>query len=200
MKKDEAIRILTTCACQYNENLVNKNLLYIFNENGVINFFESLFLPRHYLHLTGVKLKAKNIKSVDFYKLCLKSQLSSSIFTFHENGTTEMKLSVLPQVMNIHKTAKMVGDYDNTKSILYTEKVVGTITACIGFVRDGSYYLPNTTLREDIRTVTHKPQKRILAILSKKDKDKKYCTCSYMAKGFSLESIHMSNELRQLII
>jgi len=199
MKKDEAIRVLSTCARQYNENLMNKNLIFIFNENGIISHFESLFLPRHYLHLTGVELITKNIKSVDFYKLCLKSQLSSSAFSFHENGTTEMKLSVLPQVMNIHKTAKMVGDYDNIKSILYTEKIVGTITACVGFVRDGSYYLPNTTLREDIRKVTLKPQKRILAIFTKRNKDKKYCSCSYLAKGVSLENISMSKELRQLI-
>ena len=65
-----------------------------------------------------------------------------------------MKLSVLSQIMNIHKTAKMVGDYDNTKSVLFTEKIVGTVTACVGFVREGNYYLPNTTLREDIRTIT----------------------------------------------
>jgi len=199
MKKDEAIRILTTCARQYNENLVNKNLIFIFTENGIISHFESLFLPRHYLHLTGVELITKNIKSVDFYKLCLKSQLSLSAFSFHKNGTTEMKLSVLPQVMNIHKTAKMVGDYDNAKSILYTEKIIGTVTACVGFVRNDRYYLPNTTLREDIRTITLKPQKRILAILTKKDKYKQYYNCSYLAKGVSLESIIISNELKQLI-
>jgi len=142
MKKDEAIRILTTCALQYYSNLENKNILYIFIENGKMNSFESLFLPRHFLHLTGVKIISRGVKSTEFYRLCLKSQLPKSVFTFHENGTTEMKLSVLPQIMNIHKTAKMVGDYDNAKSVLFTEKIVGTIRACVGFVREGNYYLP----------------------------------------------------------
>ncbi|MCL2819338.1 MAG: PBECR4 domain-containing protein [Oscillospiraceae bacterium] len=199
MKKDEAIKILTTCAGQYNKNLANKNVLYIFSGNGKISYFESLFLPRHYLHLTGIEIVSENIKSVDFYRLCLKSKLSSSAFTFHKNGTTEMKLSVLPQVMNIHRSAKMIGDYDNKKSILYTEKIIGTITACVGFVRDDRYYLPNTTLREDIRTITLKPQKRILAIFTKGDKDKRYYNCSYLAKRVSLESIAISDELKQLI-
>jgi len=34
----------------------------------------------------------------------------------------------------------MVGDYVFTKSILFIEKIVGTVTACVGFMRDGNYY------------------------------------------------------------
>jgi len=199
MKKDEAIRILTTCAEQYKKNLDNRNLLYIFDDNIKIHHFESLFLPRHYLHLTGVKLLSSEIKSIDFYRLCLRKQLSPSAFSFHENGTTEMKLSVLSQIMNIQKTAKMVGDYDNTKSVLFTEKIVGTVTACVGFVREGNYYLPNTTLREDIRTITVKPQKRILTILSKNIKDKQYSEITYLAKGISIDSIVQTEDLKPII-
>ena len=171
MKKEEAIRILTTCAELYSANLESKNLLYAFNDGGRNLFLESLFLPRHYLHLTGVRLLSTSIQSVDFYNLCLRNQLSPTAFSFHENGTTELKLSVLPQIMSLHRTAKMVGDYDNTKSVLITEKIVGTVTACVGFVRDGSFYVPNTVLREDIRTVTVSPQKRIIAIFVKDTQD-----------------------------
>ena len=199
MKKDEAIRTLTTCAKKYKDNLENRNLLYIFTDNLKTHHFESLFLPRHYLHLTGVKLLSGKIKSIDFYRLCIRKQLSPSIFSFHDNGTTEMKLSVLSQIMNIQKTAKMVGDYDNTKSVLFTEKIVGTVTACVGFVREGNYYLPNTTLREDIRTITVSPQKRILAILSKKAQDKQYSEVTYLAKGVSLTSIIKTEELKSII-
>ena len=103
-----------------------------------------------------------------------------------------MKLSVLPQVMNIHKVAKMVGDYDFTKSILFTEKIVGTVTACIGFVRDGNYYYPNTTLREDIRTVILSPQKRIIAIFSKQKNEQKYKDCTYTAKDIIFDSIKIT--------
>jgi len=199
MKKSEAIRKLTVCAEQFNRNLANRNILYVFSNSGKNQYFETLFLPRHYLHLTGVKLLANNIKSVDFYKLCLRNQLSPSVFSFHENGTTEMKLSVLPQIMNIHKVAKMVGDYDNTKSVLFTEKIVGSITACIGFVRDRYYYIPNTTLREDIRTITKSPQKKVLAIFTKRVDDKQYSECSYLAKNISVDSITQSDNLNAIV-
>lgn len=75
-----------------------------------------------------------------------------------------MKLSVLPQLMKIYRSAKMVGDYSFTKSVLYTEKLVGNITASLGFVRDDKYYIPNTALKEDIRDITIKPHSRMLAI------------------------------------
>ena len=199
MKKSEAIRKLTACAEQFSNNLANRNILYIFSDSGKNQYFESLFLPRHYLHLTGIKLLTNNIKSVDFYKLCLRNQLSPSVFSFHENGTTEMKLAVLPQIMNIHKTAKMVGDYDNTKSVLFTEKIVGSITACIGFVRDRHYYLPNTTLREDIRTITKSPQKQVLAVFVKRVQDTQYSECSYLAKNISLDFIAQSDNLKGIV-
>ena len=199
MKKEEAIRVLSNCAKHFYSNLENKNLLYVFNDGKELRYFEALFLPRHYLHLTGVNLLSNRIKSSDFYNLCLRGQLSPTVFSFHKNGTTEMKLSVLPQVMNIHKVAKMVGDYDFTKSILITEKIVGTVTACIGFVRDGNYYYPNTTLREDIRTVTLSPQKRIIAIFSKQKNEQKYKDCTYRAKDIYFDSILQFDELRNII-
>jgi len=196
MKKEEAIRILATCAEQYSSNLASKNLLYAFDDGGKNLHLESLFLPRHYLHLTGVRLLSNSMRSVDFYSLCLRNQLSPTSFSFHENGTTELKLSVLPQIMSLHRTAKMVGDYDNTKSVLITEKIVGTVTACVGFVRDGSFYVPNTVLREDIRAVTVSPQKRILAIFVKETQEAKYPKCSYLAKGVTMESVLSSPEIQ----
>ena len=61
---------------QYNLNLENKNLLFIFNSKfSNIEYFETLFLPKHFLHLTGV-ISNKNIKSSNFYNMCLKGKLS----------------------------------------------------------------------------------------------------------------------------
>ena len=196
MRKDEAIRIITDCAKLYHANLENRNLLFIFGDNNKFDFFESLFLPRHYMHLTGIKPLSRSIRSSDFYNLCLKGQLPASFFTFQENGTTEMKLSVLSRIVNIHKTAKMVGDYDYTKSLLITEKIVGTVTACLGFVRDGEYYAPNTILREDVRDVTIKPQSKVLAVLSKTINEKQYTFYTYLATGVSKDIAQTSDNLR----
>ena len=169
MKKEQAIKIITESAKIYKENLENKNLLFFFGSEKSPEFFEASFLPRNFLHLTGVKTVEKRILgSVDFYEKCLKGKLSPSDFSFAENGTTDMKLSIFPQLMKIQTCAKMVGVYDYKKSVLYTEKIAGNIYACMGFIKENDYYIPNTALREDIRDISVQPQKRVLAIFQEK--------------------------------
>lgn len=145
MKKEAAIKIITECAKDYHKFLENRNLLFVFGTVQKPFCFEAVFLPRHYCHLTGVNLVTDRISgSVDFYKRCLKGQLSPKDFSFASNGTTQMKLTVLPQLMKIHCFAKMVGEYNFTKSLLYTEKLAGNVTGCMGFARDGQFYLPSS--------------------------------------------------------
>ncbi len=86
--------------------------------------------------------------------------------------------------MKIDKIARMVGDYSHTKTALYTEKLTGTTSMSLGFIQDKSnFYIPNTILKEDIRDVTLRPQKKILAIYKKNEDELKYYKCSYLAKN-----------------
>ena len=95
MKKEQAIKIITDAAKVYRENLENKNLLFIFGTEKSPEFFEASFLPRNFMHLTGVKISENRIfGSVDFYERCLRGKLSPSDFSFADNGTTAMKLSI----------------------------------------------------------------------------------------------------------
>ena len=184
------------CAEQYKTNLANRSLLFVFNNAGVIQSFEVVCMPRNYLHLTGIVL-TNNYRSIDFYEMCIDKRLSPSAYEFSKDGTTQMKLSVLSQVMNIHKTAKMVGDYTHTKSMLVTEKLAGTVTACLGFIRERgkrNFYVPNTVLREDIRNVVDKPPKKVLAIFRKPKEEPIYRECTYLAKGVSFESVFTDTE------
>ena len=199
MKKEAAIKIITSCAKSYKNNLENKNLLFIFGDLQTPEYFEASFLPRNFLHLTGIKLvEGRIVSSKDFYDRCLNGKLSPDDFYMAQNGTTDMKLSVLPQLMNLHLCAKMVGDYDNT--LLYTEKIVGNIFACVGFIHENGYYIPNTALREDIRDITISPQKRVLAIFRKDIKQKLYETICYTAKKVNILQLNLSESLRQKII
>jgi len=201
MKKEAAIKIITSCAKSYKNNLENKNLLLIFGDLQTPEYFEASFLPRNFLHLTGIKLvEGRIVSSKDFYDRCLNGKLSPDDFYMAQNGTTDMKLSVLPQLMNLHLCAKMVGDYDNTKSLLYTEKIAGNIFACVGFIHENGYYIPNTALREDIRDITISPQKRVLAIFRKDIKQKLYETICYTAKKVNILQLNLSESLRQKII
>ena len=63
MKREEAIRIMGSCAGQYYENLENRNLLFLFGTPQAPQFFEATFLPRHFLHLTGVEPSTERVNS-----------------------------------------------------------------------------------------------------------------------------------------
>lgn len=196
MKKEQAIKIITSCAKEYHNNLENNNLLFIFGTQQKTDYFEAAFLPKNFLHLTGVELVSSSFSgSSDFYNKCLNGQLSPHDFSFAPNGTTDMKLMILPQLMKIHKSAKMIGDYNFSKSLLYTEKLAGNISACLGFVRDDKYYIPNTALKEDIRDITIKPQQRILAIYKKSILQRFYTNLSYLAKGIEASALILPQEV-----
>lgn len=148
MNKEEALTIIISSAKYYEENLENRNIMFVFQEEqNKIKYIETVFLPRNFLHLTGIKIINQNIKSsTEFYHLCLKNQLTISDFEFNSNGTTPLKLKILPQILKIHKITKMIGDYNNIKPYLSTKKIAGGIHACLGFKQEGNYYIPNTAL------------------------------------------------------
>ena len=98
--------------------------------------------------------------------------------------------------MKIQTCAKMVGIYDYTKSVLYTEKIAGNVYACIGFIKENNYYIPNTALREDIRDISIRPQKRVLAIFKKNIHEKFYCiTPCYLIKKIDILCLISSGDL-----
>jgi len=210
MKKEKAIEIITRCAKLYNDNLVNRNFLFVFTpvnkDSKDIQYLESLFLPKHFLHLTGVHINRegnnRKSNSSDFYRMCLNGKLSPNKFELRRDGTTELKLNVLTDAMNIHKIPKMVGDFDNSKSTLVTDKIIGTIRICVGFVRDSNakkFYVPNTVLQEDTKKMVYKPYARVLGIFSKDVKDKVYTSYTYLAKDITIDDIITNDELKNII-
>jgi len=40
----------------------------------------------------------------------------------------------------------MVGDYDNSRPLLITDKLAGTVTVAMGFLAVDGLYIPNTAL------------------------------------------------------
>jgi len=197
MRKDDAIRIITDCAKLYHENLVNKNLLFVFGTTNDLRYFESIFLAQNFTHLTGVILN-NGIDNKEFYNKCIGRNLSFSDFDLRKDGTSKMRLLVLTQVMNIHKTAKMAGDYNHNRLKLSTKKVAGGVHACLGFTsakENPGFYVPNTVLNENIQNVSTKPVHRLLAILRKTVEDERYNISShvYLAKNIDFELI-LKNE------
>ena len=92
--------------------------------------------------------------------------------------------------------------YSNTQPRIYTERLAGNVTACVGFIVDDNngYYVPDTCLLQDIRTLGA-PTNQILAILSKPASKEYslYSTIEYQAKGISVDSIRSLKAFRSLI-
>ena len=93
----------------------------------------------------------------------------------------------------------MVGDYNSVRSMLYTEKLAGNTTACLGFVFQDGFYIPNTALEEDIRNLSLKPIQRVLAIFRKPAKIDRYQEMCYLAKGIDINSIALPHDIKKLL-
>jgi len=194
--KSEALRIIHSGAVAYQNNLVNKNVLFVAVSLGKAELFEASFLPRNFLHLTGIRTK---LNSTTFYSLALRDRISEQDITFADDGTTDKKLDVLQSLMNIHVTAKMLGNYDNSQRLLVTDKLAGTVTSAMGFRKDGDYYMPNTSLKTDMRTITKKPVQRIVAIFVKGFNDTKYRNMTYIAKGLTIDDTVLIPVMRERV-
>ena len=172
--------------------------MFVTTQDASTACFEAAFLPRNFLHLTGARTK---LGSIEFYNMALRGRLDERGFDFMADGTTEMKLNVLPQLMNIHVSARMAGDYDNSKSLLVTDKLAGTVTAVMGFTKtsDNGAFVPNTALNTDLRLISKKPIQRIAAIFQKMKQDEKYSTLTYIAKGLTIDDGALAYVLRNKV-
>ena len=196
--KQDILSKLFVCAAKYNENLLGNSLLFITcDKNGNYDFFSVVFKAANFQHLTGVN--TQNMSAKDFFRRCLAKRLSPDDIIPHKDGTTELKLSVLPTLLNKDLSANMLADYSGRNLKLYTEKIAGNITACMGFVKDSKseLYVPNTVLRQDMRNISDN-RKRIVATFQKNKSDDSYTAVVYIAKNVYIEKIDFPDNLKYL--
>jgi len=204
--KKEALRIIIATAKDYAKILEGLNYLFIYRnrENNVIEHFEAVFLSRNYQHLTGIEYLDidGNIQknSVFFYRNCLNNMITENEIRFKKDGTTPLKLEALPKLVHFLRNTKMTVLYNGMRSKLAVDRIAGTTNYCLGFVKDGDYFVPNSCLLEDIRNLGNNPS-QILAIMSKRASKKEsiYKEIRYVAKGVPLNRLNLSEELRRII-
>ncbi len=210
--KEEAIKIVVSCAQNYHNELENKSLLFVcIDKHYKVSVYEFFFNGWNYLHLTGLKAKqskamvqassdeVEKMSASDFYNRCLNHKLSSQDFEFSKDGTTQMKLDVLPSLINKNLSAKMIGNCCTSRPQLYSEKLAGGQNACMGFIVDSitRLYVPNTVLKVDIRNnVTDYEQ--IVLTYRKNNTDDKYEEITYKAKKVDWSRIELPPELKHL--
>lgn len=190
MKKRDAIIQISKGVKVYDKLLNNQSLLIIFGSLNSPYYIEIHFKDVNFLHLTGVVLKKNNCPSAkEFYNRAINNKLSETDFDIKDCNTLN-KLSVLSKVLSITQNATMIGDYRENHINLYSEKIAGSVNACLGFVLDNnsSFYVPNTVLKEDIRKVTITTY-RIFAVLSKKINDNCYSKVLKIGKNVNIEQL-----------
>lgn len=164
MTKKQAVEIISRCAKQYKKYLENYQVAFVYRDsNNHSDYTEVQFRAHNFLHFTGV-IPRDGINANAFYRYALNSKLSERDFSFKNQHTTELKLQVLDVIMSIDTRARMIGNFTGANIDLYTEKVTGTTSACLGLIQKNDIFYPNSVLNEDIRSIIPKPPGKIYAI------------------------------------
>lgn len=217
--KKTTLKHLFKVAKIYDVELKGKKILFVCKDKQNHAFsFETYFDSTNFLHLTGLKFnvnqsfldsynKGKGLELTTynpkikyahiFYQLCIDKRLKESDFDFDEKGFSKLKLDVIENVICKNLSAKMIGDYNGTYPKLYTEKIVGNIRSCIGFIKTNNKYAPDTLLKLDMRGIV-KGTSQIIATFRKNVEEEKYSELVYTAKKVDFENIEFPRELEYL--
>lgn len=191
MTKKDALVIVFSCADLYKKNLAGHSYLFVTTDkHHTVHCMEVTFDSSNFLHMTGLKVKQNGITPRHFFSLCCDRRLRESDFTFASDGTAELKLRILPSLVRKDLSVRMVGDYNLAQPKLYTEKIAGSVSACIGFVRDSrsGRYVPNTVLNSDVRQMV-KSADRIVLTFRKRREEAQYTEIVYTAKKVEWSAI-----------
>mgnify|MGYP000166932892 CR=1 FL=1 len=76
---------------------MDRTLLFVLmDKHKNISSAEVSFCRNNFLHLTGLKIHKIKMSADQFFSLCVDGRLSARDFSFSEEGTTVLKLQVLP--------------------------------------------------------------------------------------------------------
>lgn len=156
------------------------------------------------MHLTGLvpipyqdnDNKRHILSASEFFNKCITKTLSQNQFDFHKDGTTQLKLSVLPKMICKNLSATMIGDYDTFSPKLKTDKLIGKTSGIMGFTKDSIEHklLPNTLLNADIRDLSSSTL-RIIAAFRKDESEKSYSELTYKANSVPWDTIKLPEDL-----
>lgn len=155
MISQKHLEIVKACQKIYEKDLLDKQLLVIYIDR-ITKKQKYVFInfgKENFLHLTGIVFKNENSSGAKhFYDLLLNGRLDINDCFYKLDGTTELKMDILPHIMNITNTAKMIGTYNNNKLNLVADKIIGSIFSCVALVKDKNIYYPCSALKEDVRS------------------------------------------------
>ena len=194
----EVLKVIFDCAALFEKNLAHKYVLFVTDSPKNVSDFESLFMPHNFKHLTGAG--KKNMDPIVFYKRAIDKRLGVEDIIIDKRGFTDLKLDVLSRLMNIHNTARMVGDFDGLGEKIVADKFAGTTSSAMGFELSNNIYVPKTALRASVNDMTKKDSRsRVIAIFIRNKSDNIYTHITYRANDIELENLCQNASLRKII-
>ena len=172
-----------------------KHVLLIAQPCNIVRCLETTYLSYNFKHLTGVK---SSIPANRFFSQCIKNKLTVNDFELADNDTSVLKADVICDLMRITTCAKMIGKYNETGFELMTDRLIGNIRGCMGFVNEGNqrFWKPNTILKADIRDRVERTF-QVIAIYQKPIKEALYKTMKYEAQIMRDMMLELPKDIRR---
>lgn len=193
LPKHKMIKIVVDAAKKYEEILNNKVFLIVYKVENTLEFRELKFDQKNFKHLTGIE---STLAPKQFYQAALKGRLGLNDIREKSDGTTALKLQVLPQLHQLVSMPTMIGEFESLRIHLQADKALGTsvkISLALGDHKGVS--VPKSLLKEDIRRLTRQPYP-VMRVYCKKNKDEKYSTITYHNNKLNLP---ISKEIEDLL-
>lgn len=191
MKKEEILKRVYSGASTYQECVLNHQYLFVFEvSKDNYQYVEIGFKKEQYQHLTGTWLD--DVKSIDFFNRCIARRISVNDLKVSQDGTTDLKLDVLENAIRGIGKSSMIGIYDQSRVYLKTDRLIGGVSWCVGFVPASSHNSPlcaNTLLKEDIRNISQGKPCRIIFGIEKLPGSKSYSKITKRVKDIDILSI-----------
>lgn len=195
--KKAALKIIIDAANQYEAKLNKRLFLIVYQEGSKTKTVCVGFRDMNFSHLTGVDTK---LSAQQFYDACLENKLSEKDFEIDNKGKVQRKLIVLPYLSDLLYQNCMIGNFINSGIWIRADYFVGNTKAIlsVGFREGKTVDYPVTLYNADVRKLSN-PTNKVLAIFSKGYLQQVYTDCTYIAKGYEVSTLPITEELKMLI-
>ena len=183
LPKNKIIKIVVDAAKKYEDILNNRVFLIVYKVGNTLEFRELKFDQRNFKHLTGVD---SALSPKQFYQAALKGKLGLNDVREKSDGTTALKLQILPQLHQLISMPTMIGEFESLRIHLQADKALGTtIKISLALVDDKGISVPKSLLKKDIRRLTCQPYP-VMRVYCRKNKEEKYSMITYNSHKLNL--------------
>ena len=182
--KEQAVKIITQCANEYETELRNKRFVLAYEDNNKLQYKIVGFKAGNFLHLTGVDAKTSATR---FYEKCLDRKLSKNDFEFDKHNQCHLKLTVLPMLSKMFYNHSLRGDFARSGLWIEVDYFIGTTNRLLslGFREGNGADYPVSLYQQDVKQLVITPQK-VLGVWRLSDEE---TLNTYIAKDYNADEL-----------